>query len=1057
MKIIILLISLMLSLQAVQTGELSFYVMKDGKPLSNQEVIIFQAKDTNYVKHSEYKTDKDGYVDASLPVGQYQLQLFSKEQNKLQAFVKKNFIIEQDKESQLIVSLKKDNSILFEDEETPGVVAQDAIKTSEQKKEDGFIQLNLTSSEDQKSIKDARVFVKGFSIDLKSDDKGNVLIKIPDGNQTISIIHSDFSSQTIKVTVIAKETVNKFVELTPAAMELEEFVVLAPQVKGSITAVMAEEKNSNSISNFIGSEQMSKQGDSNAASALKRVTGVTLVGGKSIYVRGLGDRYSNVEMNSLPIPSPNPSKRVVPLDIFASSVIDSMQVQKSATANIPSNFGGGYVNIRTKSKSDENLFKISFETKANSNTGKSVDTYTGGGSDWSGYDDGYRAINPDIINNSQVVVGERINSFTTNSFTKEQLSSFTKSYANRDYSVTSTKLPVGFKALFEGAYNIDIDDKNEITLFANYSYIQDNKFKEESYYKYDMEKSTGKLYTNPSQYGNTRNTVNEYKHTGMFNIGYNYSDALKLKYTKLYTHNADKTTRIVNGIMGSNDENMTKYYLDWEERTLDVNQINGDINYEMFDLKNNLVFGTELAYAKLYQPNNYQYTYRNEGEPFLDNTISNNIANKLTSNDELFAFFVNNKINLDIFSEEDYIDAGISMSSKTRESKQNKYYLRKMGTSSVSDQDMTGSIESIYDKYVRTDALYDDRAFIASSLFKAADYFDASVDETNIFLNTFFKPAESIEILLGARQVNLNQTVYQYKEDSTNPDMSVRKLIQKVPEELNVNEIYPSMNLKYKHNKNNHYDFGYSKTYIVPDLREFTNGEYFHPYEVATVLGNPELVNTNIHNFDLKYSHYFSDKENIKFGLFYKYLDKPIEDVMIPSSSLPIYSFDNANSATITGIEIDGRKYLDFIMDSLENYYVAGNFSYADSDVSLREEQIETYSNNHRQLQGLSQVVINLILGYEADYRSVTLSYNQMGERIRKVGMIDDGDKYPDYNEVPADILDFVWLEKYGESFNMRLKLGNLLNQETIWKQSSNITNKYKNGRTYSLSANYKF
>ncbi|MEA2091446.1 MAG: hypothetical protein U9O83_03650, partial [Campylobacterota bacterium] len=643
-------------------------------------------------------------------------------------------------------------------------------------------------------------------------------------------------------------------------------------------------------------------------------------------------------------------------------------------------------------------------------------------------------------------------------FTKEELSKMTQDYANRNYNVSSEELPMGFKGTIEGATNFEINDDHKITLFGNYQYDQNNKFREEEYSKYGMDKSTGDLYNTPSQYGKTRKTTNEYSHAAMFNIGYNYLDLFKIKYTKLYTHTAEKSTRIISGIMGSNDEDMTKTYLEWEERTLDADQISGLFDYEVFNHESNFRFGIEKATAKLNQPNNYSYTYRNEGESFLDNKVSNNIANQLTSDDDLTAFYLKNKLHLDLLSEDDYIDVGLSMSSKERESRQNKYFLRKIGGGSiVEDSALTGEIEGIYDEHVRPDIAYDDRAFLVSQLFKPADWYDATVDETALYFNMFVKPTKSIELLFGARQVDFKQVVYQYKEDRENPDMSKRRLIQKVPEELTLNNIYPSASLKYKYDKNNHFDLAFSKTYIVPDLREFTNGEYFHPYDVATILGNPELENTDITNIDLKYSHYFSDTENIKVGLFYKYLDKPIEDVMIPSSSLPIYSFDNADYATLYGIEVDGRKNLDFVYNQLKKYYISGNFSYTDSDVSLRDEQIDTYSNNHRQLQGLSQIVINTTLGYDAKYRSVALSYNKMGERIRKVGMIDDGDRYPDYVEVPPEVLDFTWIEKYNNGVSFRLKLKNLLDQETLWKQGNNITNRFKTGREYSATLSYKY
>jgi len=1054
MKKILLFIGLVVTLFAAQMGELSFFVMENGKPLGSQKVVIYKQGET-LVKVGEFVSDSDGYLYAKLEEGKYQLQFVAQNATAPQAFVRKNFVIQEGKESQLIVALASDKTVSFEDDEMPMVASKDQNRSTSKVK--GTVGVTLTSSEGQNPIAKARVFVKGMDLELSSNKDGYIETELPEGEHTLSVIHSDFSSQTFQVSVVAKELTSKTVELSPASMELEEFVVLAPNVEGSIASVMAEEKNSNSIASFVGSEQMSKQGDSNAAAALKRVTGVTLVGGKSIYVRGLGDRYSNIELNSMPLPSPNPLKRAVPLDIFPANVIGSMKVQKSATADVPSNFGGGYIDIRTKNKSDEDMFQVTLELKANDQTGKEVNTYKGSETDYLGFDDGYREIPATILENSQIVVGERPKSFTTDYFTKEELSAFTQQIANRDYSVTKESLPVGAKVTLEGGKTIEIDDKQELSVFANYSYDQDNQYREETYNTYEMNTATGELYSDPQQSGDIYRTLNQYKHSAIFNLAYDY-ESFNIKYTKLFTHNTDKTTRIVDGVMGSNDEDMTKYYLDWEERTLDVDQINGVLHYPLFYKESDLSFGAEQATAKVYQPNNYQYTYLNEGEPYLYNKISNSISNKLESDDELFAMYLKNKFNFELLSEDDYFDVGYSMSSKTRESRQNKYFLRKIGGDSiVPDTEFTGPIEGIYDEYVRADIDYDERSLIVSSLFKAADYFDAEVDENAMYGNIFVKPIENLEFLVGARKVDFKQVVYQYKVDSTNPDMTQRRLIQRFSEELSVNELYPSLSTKYKFDDSNHVDFAYSQTYIAPDLREFTSGEYFHPYEVATILGNPELVNTDITSYDLKYSHYFSDTENVSFGIFYKYLDKPIEDVMIPSSSLPIYSFDNSDFAVLQGFEVDGRKNLNFILNDLEAYYIAGNFSYTDSEVTLKDEQIAIYSTNKRQLQGLSQTVVNIALGYDNDGRSVVVSYNQMGERIRKVGMIDDGDKYPDYYETPPAILDFVWMEKFGDSFSMRAKIGNILNEKTVWTQGDNITNEYKESVTYSLSGSYKF
>ena len=1039
--------------EVLKSGTVSIFVLKNGKPLANNEIIIDGTK--------KFRSDSDGWAQTKLPVGTHQLQIFGKEPNGLNlGYIKKPFKVKRDRDTQIIASFTADDTLKAWSIDTPVGKVDDNNTTKVKSTGRGTISGIVLISQSKKPIAGARVFVKGTDIDARTDNNGRFSVVVPSGNNlSISVVHSAYSAQTINDIIVAKDaSVSKTIELTPASMELEEFIVLAPKVQGSIASVMAEEKESSSIANILGSEELSKKGDSSAAGALKRVTGITLVGGKSIFVRGLGDRYSNIEMNSLPLPSPDPTKRVVPLDIFPAGVIGSLKVQKSASADIPSSFGGGYINIRTKDKSDKNYVKVSAGISASSETGSDIDTYQGGGSDWSGFDDGYRDIPSQLLSATEVYVGQRVKSSTTDYFSKEQLSQFTQSYANRDYSVVKEKMPIGFGTSFEAAHNYDLNDDHKFSLFANYGYSQKHKFSQESFFGYDM-RDNGSLDPIASKAGRNRKSATIYNHGGILNLGYAYKDNLNLKYTKLYTLSTKDSTRVISGTMGSNYDDLTKYYLEWEERILNVDQLSGKYEYELFDHFSNFLFGLEHAAANLNQPNNFEYTYitDDDGSTHIDSTQSNFVANNLASDDTMIALYLKNRTYLDLYTEDDYVELGININTKERISRQRKYYLRPIGGKAPSDSELTGNVESILDDYVRADINYDDRGFMASPLFLPADYFDANVDEFSTYLSSLIKPRDYLEVMAGVKYVDVTQTLYQYEEDRTNPDMSLRKLIQKIPEELLINDFYPSMSLKYKYNDDNHFDIALSKTYIIPDLREFTSGLYFHPYDVATVMGNPELVNTDIFNLDLKYSYYISAKENIKFGLFYKYLDKPIEDVMKPSTSLPLYSFDNADSATLYGIEIDGRKNLGILKEGLENYYISGNISFTDSDVTLREEQEESYSTNHRQLQGLSQVVVNATFGYDSKKRSFAISYNKMGERIRKVGLVDAGDKFPDNIEIPPTLLDLVWSENLNNGIKVTFKAKNLLDSETVWKQGDLDTKRFKTGMAFSLSGAYKF
>ena len=120
---------------------------------------------------------------------------------------------------------------------------------------------------------------------------------------------------------------------------IEEVVATGTRLKGTATAVLEERKNQAFVADILGAEQISRTGDSDAASALRRVTGLTLVDGKFIYVRGLGERYSSTLLNGANVPSPDPTRNVIPLDLFPSDIIESLSVQKSYSPSMPASFG----------------------------------------------------------------------------------------------------------------------------------------------------------------------------------------------------------------------------------------------------------------------------------------------------------------------------------------------------------------------------------------------------------------------------------------------------------------------------------------------------------------------------------------------------------------------------------------------------------------------------------------------------------------------------------------------------------------------------------------------
>ncbi|HHE06220.1 MAG TPA: hypothetical protein ENK90_03780, partial [Epsilonproteobacteria bacterium] len=698
---IILLLGLCLNVVSAQqssVGTISIFLLKDGIPLKGNEVLI-DGK-------TKYLTDEDGATKLTLPTGKHLIEIVAKDTEGTNlGYSKKNVEIKTNRDTQVVASFSAKEKSPNIDIDVPVGKVLENTKKVDVAQGTGIINGRVISSEGKRAISGARIFVRGTSVDARTDANGRFSVKVPAGiNLAISVVHSAYSAATVNgIKVQNGRTVSKSISLTPASMELEEFVVLAPKIEGSLSSVVQEEKKINAIANILGSEELSKKGDSSAAGALKRVAGITLVG-NTVYVRGLGDRYSNVEMNGLPLPSPHPVKRTVPLDIFPSGVIKSIKVQKSATGDIPAGFGGGYIDIRTKDAVKENYLKVTLGAKGNTNTGDTVYTYQGSSSDWMGIDDGYRAIPAEILNQSAITVGEAVTSFDEAfGYTQEQLDQYMTEIVNRELKPKKWNLPFGGKLGIEGAYQTEIAPEQTINVFVNYNYDQDYRYREENYFSYAYNKEEDKLYSEPEQYGTVYRTTENYSHTAMFNLSYNYADVLHLKYTKLYTLHSESETRITDGIANSDDDWKIRYSLNWDERSMNIDQLSGDFKYRFLNYDNKLMFGMELAKAKLNQPGNYKYAYLRDirfdgvvqGDPYLDR-FSPNVFLNLTSDDDLNALYIKNKTDINIFSKKDTLEIGMSHSKKSRKSRYNKYQIDQ-----GQGDKLTVNIDTIYDNNVR--------------------------------------------------------------------------------------------------------------------------------------------------------------------------------------------------------------------------------------------------------------------------------------------------------------------------------------------------------------------
>ena len=203
---------------------------------------------------------------------------------------------------------------------------------------------------------------------------------------------------SIPVTVIGLSTVQVFAEEQASDGEsIEEFVVVG-RFLNAAQRLLNERRDDDSVIDVLDSESISRLGDSTVANAMRRMTGVSLVSDKFVYVRGLGERYSSTTLNGASIPSPDLTRNVIPLDIFPASIVSGLSVQKTFSPDIRANFAGGLIDVRTTAFPDQGTnFSIEVGSGDNSESSGNLLSYRGGSDDDYGEDDGSREIPQQLL------------------------------------------------------------------------------------------------------------------------------------------------------------------------------------------------------------------------------------------------------------------------------------------------------------------------------------------------------------------------------------------------------------------------------------------------------------------------------------------------------------------------------------------------------------------------------------------------------------------------------------------------------------------------------------
>lgn len=839
-------------------------------------------------------------------------------------------------------------------------------------------------------------------------------------------------------------------------LRLNEVVVLGryiPEVLRSTSEVAA----------FLAPEDLARQGDSDAASALARVTGLSIAEGKFVYVRGLGERYSSARLNGSPLPSPEPLQRVVPLDLFPTKILENVLVQKTYSVEYPAEFGGGIIDLRTLNIPSESFLNLKVSGGWNSETtGKTGLVYAGGETDALGFDDGTRKL-PGPIRRA-MSSGLRI---VNTNFDPLELQALGTSFTNAEINLmqVNDSIPLDGNYSASGGTSFDMGSF-ELGVIGVLGYSNEWRTREG---RQEVGELSGGVLIAPSTFDYVR-TTQDIGLDGMFGLGLDFGDD-KIDWTNLYIRRTSKEARSTEGFDDLASQVTRTDRTAWYERELYSTQINGQ------HFRGPWTFDWRSALSQTKRDAPYERDIRYVMSPIVQGFVYNPTGNGSANN--LSFSYLDDKVT----------SAGADVT-----------YTQPM--SSARDIEYSAGFEAYKDERSSQQRIFQ---FIPAN--PPLDFLLTQERPDYLFANYNINPVNGFELreitgAAGSAAFDSNLEVvgvygkidaeilplvraavgvrYENAVQSTTPlSLIASEQSPTGTPSVKNNYLLPAATLTWNFAEDQQVRLGYSQTIGRPQFRELAPQQYYDPDSSRIFIGNPYLTDTEITNIDARYEYYFDRGQSVTFGVFYKDLDKPVEAVVVTQSASVFQSYLNAPKATLTGAEAEFKRIFERPLDGpflgSKDFLVQANYTYTTSDVQAGAGDVvyplqaagqprpaTDFIVDGSQLQGLSEHLANLQLGWEdeAAKSQLTLLATYASERTTARG----AGGQPDFVQEPGINLDLVYKKGFGlrgREFTFDFKAQNLLGEDFDEFQSGSDgfvqVNQYDLGTTLSIGLSAEF
>ena len=862
---------------------------------------------------------------------------------------------------------------------------------------------------------------------------------------------------------LAQEPANDPSGTPSERLNIEEVVVLGKFVPG-------DKRVTSEVANMLDYEALSLLTDTDVGGALSRVTGLSLVGDKYIYVRGLGERYSSTLLDGTRLSSPVPFQKTVPLDIIPVSIVRNLLVQKTYSTDLPGDFSGGAVMIRTRPTPDQSYVSAQLSIGGNSETtGGSGLSYRGGLADNWGFDDGTR---------SQPTNIEAMTSQQFEATPWPQSAGLGASFFNFWDVYAKQELKPNLGGSGELGWRRDFNNGLGLGLLAAGRYGNNWRNRSKDFRRYEFTGvDGGSTQTVDYEQFTTRQTIDW---SGFLNVGIEFLDGHSVQISQVNLAQTDDETQRLRGLSSEDDisdgTRVVSHRFQWTENLIRSTILRGEHYFNVGDIEQiSVSWRAAAGAASRDAPDTRTYTYAENGAGLEEAvTPSRQAAGDLrevfqapdrvyaTLDDDIAEYGIDVEIPLYFDVADVVLELGGSTYERMRES--SARFFRFDITSTAPSHVALMTPWQLFGLNNWGKGYLDVRDFSAgaanaSGIFPFADSGEETV---SYYAGLDVQITHRIRAAAGVRQEDATLFADAYGGNTApDADNAVSR---------NYSDTLPAASLTFEFVNDMQLRLAYSRTLNRPSLLEITGTTIRNPEDSNLYRGNVFLTPATVDNWDARWEWYFGADDSLSVGLFGKTFENPIEIGKVQAQN-DIYTWFNGNEAELSGVEVEMRKALElghwFGWGAAWDFFVLNaNLSLIESSVTLFGEgetaadvpvtgsrQIARLYENERSLTGQSDVLGNLMLAYTDHGRGVegSLAYNYTGERIVLVG----AENAPNIVEQARGRLDFLAryvFDLFGRPMELEFKARNLLDDDVLWRQGGLLYERYDAGVSYSLS-----